>query len=106
MGYIDEYNDYLNRIRERQKELSALHSQADLEEQDLLHFLEFEKCDAVTLTRISKELKNVRIKRRAIKGEYEEIQKVRCRLGKELKETGDKTYTYKTNVADKLLATS
>ena len=106
MGYIDEYNDYLNRIKLRQQELSSLLSQADLEEQDLLHYLEFEKCNAATLAKVIKELKTVRINRRVIKNEFEEIQKVRCRLGKELKETGEKTYTYKTNVADRFLTTN
>lgn len=106
MGYVNEYNEYLNRIKERQQELSALLSQVDLEEQDLLHYLEFEKCNAATLAKITKELKNVRIKRRAIKNEFEEIQKVRCRLGKELKVAYEKTYTYKTNIADRFLVTN
>lgn len=101
--YIDEYNEYRNKIKQRLQELSALLSQADLEEQDLLHFLEFEKCDAITMVKTIKELKNIRIKRRVIKNEFEDLQRVSCRLGKELKTPNEKTYTYKTNVADKLL---
>lgn len=55
-------------------------SRIDLAEQDLLHFVEFETCDAATGYCIFAKLKNVRQQRRDIKDKMEVLQMVRSRL--------------------------
>ena len=102
--YLKEYNEYLDRIVKRKTEISAELSKVDLAEQDILHYLEFEKCDAVTMVKITKKLKTLRAERRLIKNELEEITKVHTRIGgKQLKATENKTYTYKTSVMKELI---
>ena len=101
--YIQEYNEYIKRIKKRKEELNQQLSNADLEEQDLLHLLEFEKCDGVTMVKIAKKLKDIRTRRREIKAEWEQLNKIHCKLGKELKAEKQKFYKYRTNVANEFL---
>ena len=46
-------------------------SQSDLEEQDLLHYLEFERLSACQISKIAKKIKEVRNARRKIKEQIE-----------------------------------
>lgn len=102
-NYIEEYNAYLMKIKKKHSELNQKLSAVDLEEQDILHFIEFEKCDAVTMMKLMKKLKDVRTRRREIKDEVDKVNAVNARLGgsKLLKEPDtEKFYTYKTSVTE------
>lgn len=101
--YIEEYNEYLNRIKKRKDELNQQLSNADLEEQDLLHLLEFEKFNGITLIKIAKKLKDIRVKRREIKNEWEQLNKIHTKLGKEIPVHNEKSYKYRTDVAKEFL---
>ena len=68
------------------------------QEQDLLHFLENEKCDAVDMVKVAKELKSLRQRRRIAKIEMERCQSILSSIDKkDLKRFEEKTYTYKTD---------
>ena len=104
-NYIAEYNQYLATIKSKFQECNKRLSEIDLKEQDLLHFLEFEKCDAITMMKVVKKLKEVRAKRREIKDEFDKINAVYTRLCnlKNLKESEiTKHYNYKTSIISEL----
>lgn len=70
----------------------------DSQEQDLLHYLENEKCDAVDMVRVAKELKNIRKHRRLAKIEVDKCNSIHSVIAnKDLKKFEDKTYMYKTD---------
>jgi hypothetical protein len=99
IDYRKEYNEYRERLWARKKELEAQLSDVDLKQQDILHFLENEKCDAVTMVRLAKRLKTLRTERRLIKNEYVELEPVCNRLTNAIKAKEKKdTYTYKTDI--------
>lgn len=90
---------FLHDLTKRYNELSVLLSRYDNEEQDLLHFVENEKYDAVTMVKVAKELKEVRLARRVIKVELEQVQSMRDQLSQKNHEKfAKKTYEYKTDV--------
>lgn len=72
-------NDFLNLILlarlERDKYIQEL-SAIDLEEQDILHYIEFNNFNAAQGYKLSKILKATREKRRAIKNKIAEYQKI------------------------------
>jgi hypothetical protein len=71
--------------------------------------LELEKCDAITMIKIAKELKSVRQKRRVAKEEFTTLQMLRDRLhcGGVNKlcdnEAVKKHYSYRTDVMKKIV---
>jgi hypothetical protein len=92
-------NQFLHDLTKRYNELIALLSKYDCEEQDLLHFIENEKYDAVTMVKVTKELKDVRISRRVIKVELEQVKSMKDQLSnKNHEKFAKKTYKYKTDV--------
>lgn len=98
-NYIKDFNKYCASLNIRHNELAKELSEADLEQQDILHFLEFDTYDAVTMVKVTKRLKEVRVKRRAIKDELLVIQSVLGRIGKApLSHVAPNKYTYKTAV--------
>ena len=99
MNYIEDFNQYVKRITDRNNELSQQLSRVDSEQDDILHFLELATYDAVTMMRVTKRLKEVRERRREIKNEIAIIQKICCRIGvANLKNNVQDTYTFKTNI--------
>jgi hypothetical protein len=77
------------------KELSL----CDLREQDLLHFLENENCDAVAMIKVAKGLKEVRYQRRCVKIELDKCNSIYSAIEKKnLDKFEEKTYEYKTDV--------
>ena len=56
---------FLLDLAKRRKELFEQLSQRNHEQQDLLHFLENEKYDAVVMVKIAKQIKENRLLRRA-----------------------------------------
>ena len=90
---------FLQDLTKRRNELNVSLSRYDNEEQDLLHFFENEKYDAVTMVKVAKQLKEVRVARRAIKVELEQVQSMRDQLSQRNHEKfAEKSYEYRTNV--------
>lgn len=69
-AFIDFINDSIEVYHEAIQDLSD----ADRKIQDLLHFIELEKADACTMSRVYKKLKLTRIKRRCLKNTIELLQ--------------------------------
>jgi threonine aldolase len=93
---------FLQSARLRQKELTNELSQCDLALSDAMHFLENENCDAVAMVKTAKRIKELRMKRRKIKVEWEQAnilyQSVK---DKDIVRCEQKTaYTYRTKVMD------
>lgn len=106
MSHSAELNEYVSSLRKRYNEIIGTQSKYDLAEQDILHFIEFEKCDAVTGSKLLKKLKEVRILRREIKNECEELQSILDKIDKSgLKNytRPHKTYTYRTVTLESVL---
>ena len=100
-AYIKEFNDFLEEMNKRQKEISALYSKLDLQRQDLLHFLELEKYDAVTMMKISKKIVDVSKKRREAKYKLSELDAILSRMKsplKDRKEIVKNKSKYKTDI--------
>lgn len=99
MDYIRDFNKYCQHIDKRYKELTEEMSKVDQEQDDILHFLELDTYDAVTMMKVTKRLKEVRARRREIKNEFTMVQAVHSRIGKPtLTNTVPKKYNYKTAV--------
>lgn len=105
--YITDFNEYASKIQKRYKELNEELSEVDLEQQDILHYLENEKCSAVTMVKITKKLKDLREKRRVIKNELTVVSVVYARVGgssKLLKEPDIPTeYNYRTEIMKEII---
>ena len=89
------------------KQLSTKVSEYDLQEQDLLHYIENEVCNAVDLVKIATKLKDIRKKRRVYKVELEKLQAVEAPFvgtkvawNKDLTKFANKTYTNKSDILD------
>ena len=90
---------FIRDLTTRHKELFKQLSLYDNQEQDLLHFIENEKYDAVAMVKVAKQLKETRLARRAIKIELEQIQSMRDQLlQKNHEKFAEKSYVYKTDV--------
>ena len=97
------YTEFATKIDEICKECRSSVGEADAIEQDLLHFLESESCDAVTMVMIAKKLQENRRARRNDKVRLEQIQSIKSTIPiltskKNLTSFEEKTYTYKSNV--------
>ena len=97
------YTEFAAKIDEICKECRSSVGEADAIEQDLLHFLESESCDAVTMVMIAKKLQENRRARRNDKVRLEQIQSIKSTIPiltskKNLTSFEEKTYTYKSNV--------
>ena len=82
MDNIKDLNrSFIEAARARKVELSSQISQCDLAITDALHYLENERCDAVSMVKTAKVLKELRQKRRVIKIEYEQTKKMLSIVG-------------------------
>lgn len=106
MDVVNELNSFERKIEQRYNELHKKKSKYDLEEQDILHFIEFEKYDAVVGSKLLKKLKETRKYRREIKDEYESLQSILKRLNNaglcDYKRP-KKSYTYRTVTLESIL---
>ena len=101
-NWVKDYNEFLDKVKKRKQTLNTQLSYSDLQIQDLLHYLEFNKCSAVTSAKITKKLKEIRIERRLVKAEYDELNSVDM-VSKKSKYVNNKDYTFKTNIMDSIL---
>lgn len=93
---------FLKQMGLRKQELEQEQSKYDLAISDALHYLENEKCDAVSMVKTAKLIKELRHKRREVKVEREQVV---CLLSsvrmKDIVKFEQRTdYTYRTNVMD------
>lgn len=77
MSYKTQIEQTLSSLKREKKKLAQKLSQHDLYEQDLLHYIEFEKYDAVIGSKILKKLKENRRGRRLVK---DELNKIDCAI--------------------------
>ena len=100
--WVDEYNNLISRVNKRREELCKLQSQCDSEQDDILHYIEMKKCDAIVSSRLMKKLKEIREQRRVIKEELAALDSISM-LSKTSKYKNNTTYVFKTNVIIDLL---
>lgn len=106
MDCIKQINDLSSQLQSRYDQLNKLKSDYDLIEQDILHYIEFEKYDAIAGAKLLKKLKEIRIERRKIKTEYEDTQSILGRLknaGLHNYSRPEKHYTYRTVSIERIL---
>lgn len=96
--HVEKYNSYRDDIKNRKKELEAKISHIDLEQQDILHFLENEKCDAVTMSRVTKKLVALRKERREVKDEWFYVNWVWQHIHNKMQERNFTGYNYRTDI--------
>ena len=101
------YIEFASQIDKRTKECIAAVSKYDGVEQDLLHLLETESCDAVTMVMIAKQLQINRKERRQHKICLEQIQSIKSSIpslvnNKNLTKFEEKTYTYRSDIVSKI----
>lgn len=86
-------------LTKRRDELSEQLKQYDHQEQDLLHFIENEKYDAVVMVKVFKQLKENRQIRREIKIEIDQLNSMGSLIGRSrLHQFAQKDYTYRTDI--------
>lgn len=95
--YISQYNVFFADIKKKKDELLEELSKCDLEQEDILHFIEFEKYDAITMVKLVKKLKDVRQRRRVVKDKYQAVQIVHDRLKGQVKNE-DRNYNYRSDI--------
>ena len=94
--------NFLTQMKMRKDELSLEISKYDMALSDIMHYLENEKCDAITLVRASKKLKEIRQKRRVVKVEREQVLCLLRSISSSNIEKYEKRtkYKYRTDVMD------
>ena len=95
------YTEFMDMLEQCEKESAEAVGKMDRIEQDLLHFLENETCDAVTMVLIAKELQANRRGRRQHKVCLEQAQSIRMggiQKRRNLTKFEEKGYTYKSDI--------
>ena len=94
-------------IEKKRNELLEQQSKMDLQEQDLLHYLELQNCDAVQMVKVASKLRSITQERRIVKNQFAEIQPVytllKCRIGNWKKHKDPSFYKVRTNVLEETL---
>lgn len=99
--WLSEFNDLQKRAAKRKEELCKELSKKDGEQEDILHYLEFKKCDAVITSKLVKKLKEIRKERRLIKEELEAVQRITQGINERKEKSKD--YKFRTNVVMEIL---
>lgn len=100
--WVNEYNSFVKKANERRQELYKKLSECDKQSDDILHYIEMMKCDAIVSSKLMKKLKELRQERRIIKDELHALDSI-CALSKKSKYKNNETYEFKTNVVIDLL---
>lgn len=98
----DLRKSFLKQAQARKVELTDQLSQCDLATQDALHYLENEKCDAVSMVKTAKLLKELRTERRQVKMELDQVTCLLASVGNKdiLKFEKVTKYHYRTKLMD------
>ena len=97
----EAYIEFMEKLEQCKKESKDEVHKRNMVEQDLLHFLENEACDAVTMILIAKSLQENRRTRRYHKVRLAQIQSINdCGLKqtKNLAKCGGEFYTFRTDI--------
>lgn len=97
LEWAAEYNNFLDRANTRLKELTKIISKYDLQEQDILHYIEMKKFDAVMGSMLMKKLKEITMNRRTAKEEFSALTSI-TQLSKKTKYKNNETYIFKSNI--------
>ena len=100
--WILEYNNFLDKVNKRKSELTKLQSEYDLQREDILHYIEMKKCDAIISAKLMKKLKEISEQRRIVKEELQSLTSI-SDLSKKSKYKNNEIYVFKTNVIIDLL---
>ena len=100
--WIKRYNAFYDEMKERMKELDKQLSNYDLQEQDILHYIELKKCDAVMSAKLMKKLREITANRRIVKEEHISLDSItsnkrRCNY------KPNEAYTFKTDVINDII---
>lgn len=95
--WVSHYNELLENAHARQQELQKELSKYDSEQDDILHYIEMRKCDAIMSAKLMKRLKVIREERRVVKEELNAVRSI-LSLSKKSKYKNNETYVFKTNV--------
>ena len=100
--WIRKYNSLYDEMKDRMKVLDKQLSEYDLQEQDILHYIEMKKCDAIMGAKLMKKLKEITANRRIVKEEHASLNSI---IDNKRKCTykPNETYTFKTNVINDLI---
>ena len=97
--YIKNYNKYHTAMFARKKALEGQLREVDLKVEDILHFLENEKCNAATMAKITKTLKALRLERRTIKNEWNDVNTICQKVNRPIEMKEKCTfYRYRTDI--------
>ena len=97
--HIKNYNKYHTAMFAQKKALEAQLREVDLKVCDILHFLENEKYNAATMAKITKTLKALRLERRAIKNEWNDVNTICQKIRKPIEMKEKCTfYRYRTDI--------
>lgn len=104
--YAKKYNAFISELLNDRERCRQEHSLVDKQITDILHFLELEKVNAVLLAKANKKLRELTMKRRKIKDNIADIDRV---LGKFknlniMNEECEPKYTYRTDVIDEIFS--
>jgi hypothetical protein len=102
--YVTAFNKFRNEMQERQQKLNAELSLCDQQISDLEHYLELTKCSGADMVKIAKQIKIIKIRRRNVKNELEEVTHVGAKMTNECKALKSPThYNYRTDIVQTIL---
>lgn len=100
--WTNRYNTLLDEVEQRRMELIKGISNCDLKKQDILHYIEMKKCDAIMSSKLMKKIKEITMEHRTLKVEFNALDSI-TKLSKKSKYTNNENYVFKTNVVVDLL---
>ncbi len=107
MKEMEDFYFTFSVIEKKRNELLEQQSQLDLKEQDLLHYLELQNCDAVQMVKVASKLRSITHERRIVKNQFAEIEPVytllKCRIGNWKKHKDPSFYKVRTNILEETL---
>ena len=103
---VELLNEIVSDIKDKKEQLNIQLSQYDLQQQDILHFIENQKLNATQISKLVKMLKQIRFNRRNIKNELARYSTLAIKLsnGSNLMESKIETkaeneyYEFKTDI--------
>ena len=104
--YAKRFNGFVAELLEEKERNQNLLSILDRKLSDCLHFLENEKANAATLSKINKKIRELRQERREVKNTLIDINNVlnRFKNTKKMNEVSECEYEYRTEILVEILS--
>ena len=104
--YAKRFNGFVAELLEEKERNQNLLSILDRKLSDCLHFLENEKANAATLSKINKKIRELRQERREVKNTLIDINNVlnRFKNTKKMNEVSECKYEYRTEILMEILS--